>query len=256
MSQRTDGPFPERSREFPNEYLLTLAGVTLAVLVVVFGIEHGVGPGTEYRNMFQVVFAFPWIIAGGISIANGLDHFSGAVPQVLSGQSFWAPLVPLLIIGVVGVTLVLRLMSSREHPSEISQGRRVVYLVGLILCSTYIFTLIPVAIIQRSTGASLREAAAIQQNKDYIIGELATVAWRIREHAILPVLDGGGAGDIRSFDLADVVAGSENAAYMMEWEGDKAIIVAQSKSYADATVRVMVDSKGRIGDWTYSGRFE
>ncbi len=254
MHQRTDPPSDGTAHEFTNEYVITLAGVTLAVLIVVFGIEHGFSATKDFRSVFQVLFAFPWIVAGGITLNNGLVAFSGAEPEVLSGEAYWGPLIPLLVIGVIGVSLFLHLMSGKEFRAEMPPARRLGYLVGLIICTMYFFTLVPVTIIQRSVEGNLRQAQNVQQNKDVVISELSRVAWRVREHGILPEAMGG--GDVRSFVVPPNIRNSLQASYFLDWTGDTTVVFAHSRAYAGATARITVFRDGRILSWDFSGRFQ
>lgn len=253
MSQRTE-PAPSGERpEFSNEYLYSLVGLTAFVLLLIYVIMPMVGNPLKMAG--RMPWMFPWILAAGQTIANGLTEFSGKVPELVEKPFLTASLIAMFFVGVVAPTFALLLMKPMPRGS-LPTGSRALYLVGLIISSTFAFTVVPTGFIARSVNTNMRSSQAIQTNKDRMINELNMISTRIQEYRILPKRLGGGEGTAEGFVLPSDLATTDEATYEVAVAGTEAKIKALSRSVEGAGIEVTVNADGQFRDWTYSGTFQ
>ena len=253
MSQRTDQPVPDDRPEFSNEYLLSLGAATAVVLLMIFVIAPMAGNPLHLSS--GMPYLFPWVIAGGITIAQGLSEFSGQPAEILELPTLLSVLVAILLIGVVAPTLVIQLMRSRGERTT-PHGSRAFYLFGLIVAITYACTVAPTGFISWNVGKSLREAQAVQRNKDLIINDLNAIATDVRQYVILPKRYGGGDGAMNAYVLPPSMAATDEATYTVAPMDDRMVVRAVSKRYDECIVTVDVNARGWLSNWSYEGRFQ
>ena len=254
MNPKTDSP-----REFSSEYLQLLVAITGATLLLVFGFERIFSP---QRFTPDVFIPFPWIVAAGQTIDDGLEMFSGELPNIMSMSHRLALLADTLVVFVLGPTLLL--MSWRKRRLVKEQVERastrglwtLLFVVGGVISFSAVIPAIPIAILQRSVTASLYQAQAVQTNKDYMINDLNSFALYAHQHRILPKSYGGGEGSFTGFTPSRELASTENGDYIVSTSANQCVIKATSKLYPAAGISVLVNEAGQLRDWSYIGPFE
>jgi hypothetical protein len=239
--------------EFSNEYLVSLVLASALVLIMIFVVAPMAGDPLHLERSAPYIYA--WVIAGGLTIAQGLSEFSGQAVEVVSLSVQISVLVSLLVVGVVAPTLTLRLMPTAQT-GRAPQGARAFYLFGLIIAATFAFTVVPTGYVGWRVGESMREAQAVQRNKDLMINDLNVIAMRVREYRILPQRLGGGGGSTAGFTLAGDVAQTDEGTYFAEARDDAVYITARSLKYDGSGIAVTVDRKIGLTGWSFDGRFQ
>lgn len=253
MSQRTEPTPTGDVPEFSKEYLYSLVGVTALVLLFVYVVMPEIKSPLRMGKGLPMIF--PWVIAAGQTIANGLTEFTGNVPGPVDSMYLTASLISLFTVGVLSPTLALLLMrpiTRKDQPT----GSRALYLVGLIIASTFAFTVVPTGVLGRIVGDRLRTNQSVQENKDRMINDLSMIAMRTREYRVLPKRLGGGGGSIDGFMLAPDLAATDEGSYSVSVAGPDLKVEAVSKRYDGAGMSVMLLSDGLFREWKYTGRFQ
>jgi hypothetical protein len=272
MNQTTEHTTPssERPREFSQGFILSLISLTGATLILVFLFERGVWRNidvNEYFGSWKVYrfgsLLFPWIVAAAHTINNGLNEFSGHTPQAVALGNRIALLVGLLISGVVGPTLFFLGWRERVKQSvagaqqRLLRGSALVFAFGAVVTFLVAIPAVPVSIARMVSENKLREAQAIQSNRDMIINDLNFIAYNARQYRILPKAMTGGSGSYDGFVLSADLASTPHATYSLtSVEPARIKLLARSTPYPNCTVSVEVRGDGRLGFWTYSGDFQ
>ncbi len=265
MTQTTDSPYSRNDQgesEFSPDFIRLLVALTVATLVVVFAFEHRVltSPGSQFVR----VYLYPWVVAGGHTISNGLSEFSGKSPSELGLVERAAVLLGLLFGFVIGPTLFLfgwrNRRQERETGSKTSalKGSAVISVLGAILTFAVAIPSIPVAYIQVQVSNSLHHAQALQDNKDQMINDLNMIAYNARQFRILPKNLEGGAGSYIGYIPPSALANTENGTYTVTCTADEITANAFSNKYSDCHIGVKVDKAGAFvpSTWVYTGEFE
>jgi hypothetical protein len=107
-----------------------------------------------------------------------------------------------------------------------------------------------------AVGLSLFSAQSVQSNRDAIINDLNNLAAQAYQFRIRPSSMAGGQGDYTTFTIATKLATNENATYSASPTTNTVVLTAVSAQNASNTIKVTVDSDGRLGTWVYSGDFQ
>jgi hypothetical protein len=107
-----------------------------------------------------------------------------------------------------------------------------------------------------AVGLSLFTAQSIQSNRDAIINDLNNLAAQAYQYRIRPTSMGGGQGDYSSFVIPTKMRTNENATYSSTPSPNSIAFTAVSAQTASNTVKVTIDSFGRLSGWSYSGDFQ
>ena len=263
MSQKIDTPTPEPQAELSNAYLGSLVAASAIVLILLFsGWEILPNPlsSLHIQGAGPLPWLYPWILGGGQTIANALTEFSGHALQPVENSFYVGALISVLLSGVLAPTLVLLLMGRKS--SAIVRG---LYLVSLVGTATLAISVVPTGYLAYRGRTSLREAQAVQTNRDFIINDLNIIAWKIHEYQIVPKALGGGGDSVEGYALPAQLAETEDAKYTVETAPASAMagpfdiiarIHATSKKTPGAEVKVSVERSGRLASWTYTGAFQ
>jgi hypothetical protein len=260
MNQKTEHSREQEAPEFKPEFIQMLVILTCTTLVLVFAFEHVF----SYRIFARYVgmTPFPWVIAAGNTIADGLTMFSGKTPIPIPMSDRLFILLSVLTVYVIGPTLFFFAWRHRKLEKEAGEQTRtlgmwtLLFVIGGILCFTAAMPSVPIAFIQRSVSHSLHSAQAVQGNRDAIINDLNTIAWKVRQHRILPTSLNGGGGSFVGFSMSSEIAATENGRYTLVTTDSMCTVRATSTKYPTAAVVVTVDKQGRLGNWRYEGPFE
>jgi hypothetical protein len=260
MNPRTEPSAPPAASEFSPEFIQILVALTGATLLLVFAVEHIFSRQAIFHNVSFT--PFPWIIAAGLTISDGLTMFSGGSPVPLPVGERTILLVSMLATYVVGPTLFFfgwrnrKLEKQAGKPPSILGLWTMMFVLGGIFTFSAAIPAVPIALIQRSVSQSLRNAEAIQRNKDMIIDDINSIAWNARQYQILPKSFGGGEGSYISYHLPPELASTENGTYEIVASQSECTVRANSRLYPGSTVSVKVDKDGKLWNWNYAGQFQ
>jgi hypothetical protein len=107
-----------------------------------------------------------------------------------------------------------------------------------------------------AVGLSLFSAQSIQSNRDAIINDLNNLAAQAYQYRIRPTSMGGGQGEYSSFTIPTKMKTNENATYSASPSPNSIAFTAVSVQNTSNTVKVTIDSFGRLNGWLYSGDFQ
>ncbi|MCX6144210.1 MAG: hypothetical protein NTZ35_13425 [Ignavibacteriales bacterium] len=107
-----------------------------------------------------------------------------------------------------------------------------------------------------AVGLSLFSAQSVQSNRDAIINDLNNLAAQAYQFRIRPTSMGGGQGDYSCFSIPSKMRTNENATYSSVPGTSTIAFTAISAQNATNTVKVTIDSNGRLSGWTYAGDFQ
>ncbi len=259
MLPKTETPDSGPQQELTNAYLASLAVATAIVLLLVFaGSYLMVDPFSFFhiQSSGPLPWLYPWILGSVQTIVNGLTEFSGNALEPVQTRVLIQSLASLLLVGIIVPTVTLLLLGKTLSPAA-----RAIRLVCLIVSLTLAITVIPTGYTAYRVRQTLREAQAVQRNKDLIINDLNVIAWKIREYVIVPKALGGGDGSVAGFVLPSDFVNTEEATYVFRYATTAqapavAILHASSKKCAGAEVNVTVGKRGELRDWVYTGQFE
>jgi hypothetical protein len=107
-----------------------------------------------------------------------------------------------------------------------------------------------------AVGLSLFSAQSVQSNRDAIINDLNNLAAQAYQFRIRPTSMGGGQGDYSCFTIPSKMRTNENATYSSVPGTSTIAFTAISAQNPTNTVKVTIDSNGRLSGWTYAGDFQ
>jgi hypothetical protein len=203
--ESTNSPNTQQTSEFSSDFIRVLVALTGATLLLVFAFEHRAFTTPE-RPLVRT-YIYPWVVAGGHTIANGLSEFSGKTPSLINLTERLAALLGLLFGFVIGPTLFFfgwyNRRKDRESGSKgsVLKGSAVISVIGGILTFAVAIPSIPIAFIQKSVSESIHSAQAVQGNKDQMINDLNKIAYNAKQFRILPKSLDGGNGAFLGYTL-------------------------------------------------------
>ena len=107
-----------------------------------------------------------------------------------------------------------------------------------------------------AVGLSLFSAQSVQSNRDAMINDLNNLSAQAYQFRIRPSSMGGGQGDYTTFAIPAKMKTNENGTYTAAPTTNTVVFTAVSASNASSTIKVTVDSDGKLGTWVYSGDFQ
>jgi hypothetical protein len=265
MNQKTEGtesPNVQNEREFSPDFIRVLIALTGATLLLVFVFEYKFELPFDSQPMH--VYFYPWVIAAGHTIANGLAEFAGRTPVIISVPVRLAELLGLLFGFVIGPTLFFfgwyyrRKDRASGTALPMLKGSTVISIVGGMLTFAMAIPSIPIAFTQHEVSTSLRSNQAVQENKDQLIGDLNMIALNARQYRILPRNIDGGEGSFLGYGIPQSLAATGAGTYTAVVTADDITLTANSKLYSDCKISVHVDKNERYicSGWSYEGQFQ
>jgi len=266
MNQKTEVPradSPAQTSEFSPDAVRILVALTVSTLILVFVFERNVFNLNLYGRYLHS-FIFPWVLAGGQTIGNGLHEFSGETPAVLSLAERLEALLSLMIGFVIGPTLFFfgwqhkRKERASGSADSVLKGSGVIFTIGAILTFLIALPSVPAALMRANAEHQLRNAQAIQSNKDAIINEFDVLANSAFQFRILPHELGGGSGSFVGYVIPHGMSDTEEASYIAMVSADTIAFQARSAKYPSATARCVLNKEGNFvpTEWRYNGDFE
>jgi hypothetical protein len=107
-----------------------------------------------------------------------------------------------------------------------------------------------------AVGLSLFSAQSVQSNRDAMINDLNNLSAQAYQFRIRPSSMGGGQGDYTTFAIPSKMKTNENGTYTATPTTNTIAFTAVSAQNASNTIKVTVDSDGKLGTWVYSGDFQ
>ncbi len=256
MFPRTDSP------EFAPKFLWQIILLTVIVLtLVLFSDKLLKSDLSSMAVETPRIVLFPWIIAGGHTIQNGLLAFSGKPAEAVNGKDQVKALAALIVVLILLPTIFFLHWRRRKltsgpsiHTTSWSLSR-----VFYAFCGVFILYLsvgsLAMAVSGKVIHNRLREAQAVQSSRDEIINELNFMGFDLFQYYILPRESGGGDHRFDGYTLRENAPRTAEATYELTPNGQSVGIHAESIRYPSSWVEVKVDSLGRLGSWSYGGKF-
>ena len=107
-----------------------------------------------------------------------------------------------------------------------------------------------------AVGLSLFSAQSVQSNRDAIINDLNNLAAQAYQFRIRPSSMGGGQGDYTTFAIPTKMKTNENGTYTAAPTTNTIVFTAVSAQNASNSIKVTIDSDGKLGSWSYFGDFQ
>jgi|WetSurMetagenome_2_1015567.scaffolds.fasta_scaffold716295_1 hypothetical protein len=107
-----------------------------------------------------------------------------------------------------------------------------------------------------AVGLSLFSAQSVQSNRDAMINDLNNLSAQAYQFRIRPSSMGGGQGDYTTFSIPTKMKTNENGVYTAATAANTIVFTAVSAQNAANTIKVTVDSDGKLGTWIYAGDFQ
>ena len=257
MFPKTDSP------EFSLNFLWQIILLTVIVLaLVLFSDKLFKSDLSSMAVETPRIVLYPWVIAGGHTIENGLLAFSGKPAEVVNGKDQVRALAALIVVLVLLPTIFFlrwrrRILASEPsiHATPWSLSRVFYSLCGALVIYFSVAS-VPIAVFGDVIHNRLREAQAVQSSRDEIINELNFMGFDLFQYYILPKEAGGGDHCFDGYALPDGASKTAEASYVVTPNGQTVGIHAQSIRYPSSWVEVKVDSLGRLGSWIYGGKFQ
>jgi len=172
----------------------------------------------EYLAELRGLGVAPWLGAAGMVIRQGVNLFSGEIPD-LSWQAahLWtllSVLITLLIAPALFLLNLRQLILDRLRNSASAKRTITGFIVGGVLCSP-IFGMAPfIAVRQVEVYQSMHRGQTSQANRDAVTADLHQLAYKARVFYFVPTNLGGGghrwkniqvvSGNTRDFSLDDL----------------------------------------------------
>lgn len=249
------------SREFSSRFLWQLWLLTVLVMGFALYSAKFAPPAKPSGATMNRVVLYPWALAGAHTINNGLLAFSGKPPEAPNGKDQVRVLAGFLAVSVLCPTVYfLRWRRRKLASASIAEPEpwslvRVFFGMCSVLTLLVTVALPPIAIRAEMVQHSLRDAQAVQSNRDAIINDINFISINVAQFYILPTELGGGGRSLEVYVLPQEMTKTENGSYVATVEGRKVGIRATSTSFPDCWVEMKIDSSGRMNEWTYGGKF-
>lgn len=247
--------------ELSRQFLWQISLVTLIVLAaIVYTNRYFTSERSSPVADTQTIL-FPWLVAARHTIENALGAFSGKSPEDVKINEVARGLAALLISGVICPTVFLlewRRRKLSHAPGEDHKPLSVsIVFYGLCAAMTLYFSvaMIPMSYSGEMVRTSVRTSQEVMFNRDDIVNEINMLATRAHEYYILPQKLGGGGRSFEGLVLPQSTVKTQAAQYVTTSARKQTLIRASSIPFSDSWIEVTLDSTGRLGVWTYGGRF-
>jgi hypothetical protein len=263
-----DVPASGDSGVFGRGFLLTVSTLTILALTTMMLSDRMVDSTESGGYVFRQYCIFPWIVASGKTIANGLAEFSGKIPDMPSASLRVTALGSLLFMFVICPTIFFFRWRDVRLKEKFRREGRPLMISGLVSAFCYVITvyfavaIVPLTVLQYNTHQSMREGWAVQSNKDRIVNTIGLIATSLRQYRILPKSAGGGQGSFSGFTLPVEFKQSHEASFTIAASNDTATIEARSLSIPKSSLSVKLiggrglDTGSRYFEWTQEGKFQ
>ncbi len=262
------------ARQLPGRALATLAAIALVVLLfAIIGAaikDYGSAddPGFSWIMVSRGTIQYPHVLAGDLTITNGLKEFSGKPPEGMSPRMASLVLLGVLLTYVLGPALMFFAFRRRALGDK-GAILRPAAIVGFTLSGFWMVSIVPAVVTQFQVRQSLRSAQSVQQVRDEIINDLNEIAMWAHTYYVLPVTRGGGGRNFRGISVPTRFMETNWGTYTISANQRSLKVLGRPtfNPYAvytsaartpipEASVSVVVDSTGQMRDWEYTGLFQ
>lgn len=211
----------------------------------------------------------PAFTAAGVTIAEGIDEFSGTIGETPYARGYYYIFLCLVVVWIVGPTILLfsgRYLSSENMAqAEPHWGRRVMANIGFVIGGFLVLAIlipsIPQSVQVYRVYQSIQKGQAIKSHKDDLLGScVAMVNYDAYQYKILPRELGGGGNSYEGYRISagtfpdDI---SRKASVIIEEISPNKITVrVDSKMYPGASIENTLDSSGVASGYAYTGIFQ
>ncbi len=194
-----------RSSEFSSAFTRTLFIATCAVLLTVFGPKS---TGTFGRPFAQEIIAPAHILAGGITVDNGIKEFQGMKLQSIPKKTKLYLLTMLLLDFVIAPSFFLfawqHMFMNRSQEGDLGAVRNrwranglILILSGMVVAYVCIMHTIS-AIVNPPVFRTMQFDNMVDQNRSRVITDLAAIDFTAKQYFCLPGNKGGGEHSFHS----------------------------------------------------------
>lgn len=270
MSLKTKFPqleIKDAEPEFRPYFAISFFAVSLVVLLALYAAaqywSHYKTPQTNFLPQ-QIItfqfFIFPWIVAAGQTIGNGMIAFSGAQLEPISTANNLMTLLSLVVVYIIVPTIFFfqwraRRLKKMENPAAPRQMPTISFLTSSLMLLYTIIPMLPVLITQPSRFENLKENEAVQWNRSHMMNDIINIAWSARQYRILPKELGGGEGSYKGYIVPNKLRDTENATYAVSAADNEITIYATSNKNSSATIFVHLGKEGEFSEWRFNGVF-
>lgn len=260
MNPKTDEVQPratEASNEPSGKFTALFLVTAIIALVAISLWEHAIEDGTPV-DRFPWTFTAPWIIASGQELVNGMHEFSGRPLEPAKPLPRSLMLTSLLLMIVVGPTLYL--FAVRERVAARPEDRfrwptSSASIAGAAITISTLFIVFMGVPLQRAAFDGLKEAQAIQNERDCMVNDLVRITWDIFEYRVSPKSMERGGGSVEGYTLSPNLAMTEIGRYRTRLMGEQVEIRGESLRYPGATITTIVVEKGTLSNWKMEREF-
>jgi hypothetical protein len=205
---------------------------------------------------------FPWVVAAGHTIENGLLAFGGRPATAPGGREEASVLFGLLLAAVLSPTIFLlewrrrRVSGPARHERRPLRVSGVIYALSGVIVLSMAVTILPITIASESARSGLRHSQAVLSNRDAVIYEMNLIDIDLSQFYILPKELGGGNHSYEGYRLPQQLATTDDARYIVTAENGLADLRATSVRFPSCWVSAKVDSAGTMGEWTFGEEFQ
>ena len=272
-----------------NKFQWKWVGITLAMYLVFYllPLVFGVLLIRSGGGNIGITIVGAWLFGGIIIVAAVAGYLSKGVtilePAIASISMIFLWMLTFLLAGVrfdirndtlptIAVICGVFLLSLfgawfgeraqklwKKTPEEetksalIATGQKGLTRSGMILgiIGTFVTLLVIIAV-----GVSLFRAQSVVSNKDALINDLNNLAAFSYQYRIRPTSMEGGNGAYTGLKMPEQLGTNENGTFTFTVIGpDEVKIKAVSKQVEGAAIETTLDGDGRLGRWTYFGKF-
>ena len=211
-----------------SEFSVMDRAVLLLLTALTLGLVFFVNPSrdrTEPDRGFQFTL-YPWLTATGVTVANGIDVFSGLPLTPPSDGQRASMLVGLLLGLVIGPTLLL--FSWRQAKVRESDGKarsKIGFLIGGMLTYAVALPALPTAMLQWSNYQAMQSAQAQGEGRDEVIFAIQLILRDAKQYKILPSSEGGGNGTFSGYALPVSLSGNQFGNFEVTGRSDSVLVV-------------------------------
>jgi hypothetical protein len=108
-----------------------------------------------------------------------------------------------------------------------------------------------------ASALGLFASEEVEQNKEAIRHDILNIAIYAKRYYLRPVTMGGGSRSFVGFTIPTKLLSTDNGTYSLGTTSKTDVIfIGVSKTHPANTMTVVLDSRGKLGSYTYSGDFD
>jgi len=96
----------------------------------------------------------------------------------------------------------------------------------------------------------------VEQNKQAMIHDLLNISMYAKRYYVRPVSMGGGSRSFVGFTIPQKLQTTANGTYSANGAPTDVTLIGVSSTAATNTITVVLDSRGKLSSWTFTGDFQ